>query len=101
MQEQEEIAVDEIEWDDRNLTHAARHGVTPTVVREVLDQRPLFRRNLAGRSGDHRMIGPDRSGRFWTVILLDLGAGRWRPITGWPTDNEERGWYARVIARQD
>lgn len=101
MQEQEEIAVDEIEWDDRNLTHAARHGVTPTVVREVLDQRPLFRRNLAGRSGDHQMIGPDRSGRFWTVILLDLGVGRWRPITGWPSDNEERGWYARVIARQD
>jgi hypothetical protein len=36
------------------------------------------------------MIGPDWSGRLWTVIILETEIeGRWRPITGWPSDKPE------------
>jgi len=30
---------------------------------------------------------------IWTVILLDLGEGQWRPITGWPSTGSEMRRY--------
>ena len=36
------------------------------------------------------MIGPDSSGRFWTIVILPAElSGEWKPITGWPSDNAE------------
>ena len=62
----------EFEWDDRNLEHADRHGLTPGVIRELRDRTPkLFaNRSGEGRSGSHLLIGPAESGRFWTVVLI-------------------------------
>jgi hypothetical protein len=34
-----------------------------------------------------------RKGRFWTVILLELGSDLWRPITGWPSTGSEIRLY--------
>lgn len=94
MQPPEEIDVWEFEWDENNEGHAAAHGVTPSVAEEVKERSPLFFRNKPGRSGTHMMIGPDAVGRFWTVILWATGTrGRWRPITGWPSDDPELAWY--------
>lgn len=50
------------------------------------------------------MIGPDRSGRLWTVIILETEIeGRWRPITGWRSDKPEILRYneaAKTISRR-
>jgi len=78
------------DWDNDNLTHAARHGVTPDVVQQVAVNEPkLFANSGKGRSGSHLMVGPDDTGRFWSVVLLELTSELWRPITGWPSTNNE------------
>ncbi len=90
MQLPEEIVVSWFQWDDANLTHCARHGVTPVIVAEVRDNTPLFFLNDPSKSGTHIMIGPDDSGRLWTIVIVNSGGSdSWRPITGWPSDNAE------------
>lgn len=94
MQELLEIEVWEFEWDEDNESHCARHGVTPSVAEEVKGGTPLFFRNKRKRTGTHMMIGPDVGGRFWTVVILETSVeGRWRPITGWPSDTPELRRY--------
>jgi hypothetical protein len=51
-----------------------------------------------GRSGSHLMIGPCISGRYWTIVVMEVddALGLWRPITGWPsTEKEIKAWHAR------
>lgn len=121
--EADSIRVWELEFDDRNLQHfedawdggdptcshlaeprlggtclrcAARHrGIDEVVVGEVLAREPAFIPNKPGRSGSHRMVGPDSRGKIWTIIIVEVDEDlhRWRPITGWPaTPREERSW---------
>jgi hypothetical protein len=82
------LEVGELEWDEENEAHS-RHGATPGVCASVLSNRPKLFANKANRTGTHMMIGPDGSGRLWTVVLLRLGGGRFRPITGWPSTGKE------------
>jgi uncharacterized DUF497 family protein len=90
------IEVAEFEWDEENERHCARHHLTPTVADEVKDGAPLFFANRRRRSGSHQMIGPDSLGRYWTVILARTKTkARWRPITGWMSDNAEVLRYKR------
>ena len=90
MQHSVEIDVVDFRWDEGNLAHCARHDVTPVVVVEVKDRAPQFFLNDPGQPGSPFMIGPDASGRFWTIIILPAeNVGEWKAITGWPSDNAE------------
>ena len=96
MQPRAKIKVWEFEWDDNNMEHCAVHGVTPTVAESVKGELPSFFENRPGKTGTHVMIGPDHTGAFWTVILLTTALeGRWRPITGWPSERDEVELYNR------
>ena len=98
MQHPSQIDVWQFEWDDENLEHQT-HGLTPAIAELVKDNSPEFFRNKPGKTGSHQMIGPDINGRFWTVIILATPyKGRWRPITGWPSDANEiqKYRYARA-----
>lgn len=93
-----ELEVDDLEWDDANEDHCARHGVTPTLVETIVetikDDAPKFYANREGRTGTHMMIGSDELDRLWTIIILPAGApGRRKAITGWPSTNTEIGLY--------
>ena len=80
----------EFRWNEFNLDHCLRHGVTPEVVTAVASNDPkLFPDTDPAHAGSDFMIGPDDGGRFWTVVLLSLGDDGWRPITGWPSTNTE------------
>ena len=39
------------DWDEDNLLHAARHGVTPAVVQQVAFHRPKLREFGRGSQG--------------------------------------------------
>src|SRR3990170_3980938 len=78
------LEIEDVEWDESNLSHAVRHEITPALVEALRRGRPLFRENLPDRTGDYQMIGSDSEGRVWTVVLKYSGDKRARPITGWP-----------------
>lgn len=85
-------------WDDGNIGHLARHGLTPKIVLEVAHKGPKFRENVEGRAASIQMIGPDESLATWTVCIVESTEhpGMWRAITGWPATDAEREWYWEV-----
>jgi hypothetical protein len=49
------MEIDEFQWDDVNIAHIARHGVSPDEVEDVaFDDAPWIRK---GRSGTRYMLG--------------------------------------------
>ena len=82
-------------WDERNSGYATRHGLTPLIAAVLADQYPKLFPNRIGRTGTHMMIGPVERGEFWTVILIELEGGLWRPINGWKSSNAEIELYLR------
>lgn len=93
------LRIEEWEWDDGNLAELGRHGLNRRVVLQVAEGAPAFRRNRKGRSAAFQMIGPDHGRRLWTVCIVEGGPGvpgRWRAVTGWPSDPEEFAWYQKT-----
>jgi uncharacterized DUF497 family protein len=82
-------------WDTWNVTHIARHNVTPDEVEEVCHGRPLTSANYKGRI---RLIGPTQSGRMLCAILAPTDReGVYYPVTARPADRKERRGYAQHI----
>ena len=90
------LDISEFEWEaDKNEAHCARHGITPLLVEVIKNGNPKFFPNKVGLTGTHMMMGPDDTGRFWTIIILPTARkGTWRAITGWPSTNREVTLYA-------
>jgi hypothetical protein len=94
--EPENIDAEELEFDENNVSHLARHGVSREAVEQVHRNTPRYFRNLPEHSGSHVMIGPDENGRFYFVVLRPTStARRWRPITGWPLGRRGPRLYDR------
>jgi hypothetical protein len=89
------IRVRDWDIDDSNLDELAGHGLTLGIVDAIVGNRPRFRRNKKGRAATHQMIGPDDSGTFYVVCVVETGPGIWRPITGWAASAHEVDWWRK------
>ena len=78
------LQVDEFQWDDLNESHLS-HGFDPVIAEEVRLIAPRFWVNKRSATGTHLMVGPSSTGLFWTVSILRVRGGMWRPITGFPS----------------
>lgn len=89
------LYIDEWYWDDANRAHLEEHGLKPRHVYQVFGEAPRFRRNLAGRTATHQMIGPDVTGTILVFCILqtNLRPGLWKVITGWEAEEDEEEWY--------
>lgn len=87
--------IEEWSWDDRNLEYLGRRGATRRTVHQVAAEAPKFRRNRAGRTATHLMIGPDFGGTMWTICIIEIEPGTWRAFNAWHADDEEKSWYGR------
>lgn len=91
--------IEGFEWDEANAEHLLRHNLTPEVVDEVATVgRPILwrkrQRRRQRRSTRRQLIGRDRYGIFWTVVVEPTRErGIWRPITGWPSTPREIDRY--------
>jgi len=94
--EPEDIDVEELEFDEHNISHLAQHGVSREAVEEVQRNAPRYFRNLPDRSGSHVMIGPDENSKFLLVVLRPPATTRrWRPVTAWPLGRRGPRLYDR------
>jgi hypothetical protein len=74
-----------IEWDDANLEHATRHGVSSSEIEQVLRSGPTYRANRRG-TGDYLAEGATEGGRrIRVVIAYDTIRRSARPIAAWET----------------
>ena len=77
-------------WDDENVEHIGRHGVSPDEVEEVLSGNPLV---LRGRDGRHLAYGPSLGGRYlFAVYVSRRGAGA-RVLTARDMTEKEKRLY--------
>lgn len=74
------------DFDDGNLEKLARRGISPSHVRQVHRNGPMFRRNKRSVTATWLMTGRDDGGRELVVAVLwaDEAERILRPITGWP-----------------
>lgn len=91
------MEIREFEWDDYNMQHISRHGVSPDEVEDVaFDDNPWIRK---GRKGTRYMLGYTIAGRYLFVVYGLKGKGIARIITAMDMDKKMRKLYRQRIER--
>ncbi|MBM3926344.1 MAG: BrnT family toxin [SAR202 cluster bacterium] len=88
----------ELEWDDRNIKHIARHSVSPEEVEDVCFGFHFARSEHGGR---YVLSGQSDAGRYLNVIVEDLGRGRFRPITAFEMSDNYKASYRRRMSKRE
>lgn len=86
----------ELDWDDNNIEHIARHGVTPQEVEDV-----CFGFHIYVREGGQRYVisGQSASGRYLNVAIERVGKGVFRPITAFEMSENYKRRYKKRLGR--
>ncbi|TET42158.1 MAG: hypothetical protein E3J66_04085 [Dehalococcoidia bacterium] len=88
------MKIEELEWDDQNIEHIAKHEVTPQEVEDV-----CFGLHISQRVGERRHVlsGQSSAGKYLNVVVERLGGQRFRPITAFEmSDNYKRTYKKRL-----
>lgn len=90
------MKIDELDWDDNNIEHIARHGVTPQEVEEV-----CFGFHIYVREGGKRYVisGQSASGRYLNVVVERVGKGIFRAITAFEMSDKYKRRYKKRVRR--
>ena len=81
------MRITSFEWDDRNTSHIAEHGVSTDEVEEACDNAPLVRK---GRSGLYLAYGQTDAGRYLLTVIRYRGRGGVYVITARNMTERER-----------
>lgn len=79
-------------WDDENLAHIARHGVSPEEVEETLVGEPLL---LRGPEDRYLAYGRTENDRWVFAVYVIRRRGRVRVLTARDMTVRERRLYQR------
>jgi uncharacterized DUF497 family protein len=72
----------DFEWDDGNIGHCERHGLSTGEIEWVIERGLIeFDRDHSGVEQRFKAIGPIPAGRF-AVVAFTYREGRVRPVTG-------------------
>lgn len=81
------MQIESIEWDDANLEHATRHGVSADEIDQAISAPKRIARNKKARAASHLLLGQTRGGRWIKVaIRYDAASARVRPVTAWEAE---------------
>lgn len=88
------LIVRKLIWDAWNISHIARHHVTPDEVETICHENPL---TLRGQQKNRLvLIGSTEKERILAVILEAKGSGIYYPITAYPADKKDIALYNRL-----
>ena len=87
----------EFEWDDDNLDHLARHGISADEIEELFAGPLLRRRGSTDALDRFRALGRTAAGRYLAVVYQAKRGGVIRAFTGWEMSTAERTVYERQI----
>ena len=91
------MRITELEWDDVNVEHIARHGVNISEVEDI-----CFEPHLSSRGHNRRYIlyGKTSDGRYLKVVLERLSAAIFRPITALDMTTRQRHNYRMFMKKR-
>lgn len=90
------LHVEDLIWDERNIEHIARHGVTINQVEEVCYSNALFKR---GRNQILEAYGQTEDGRYLVAFLARRGKGAYYVVTARDMNDRERKTYRKFKGR--
>ena len=90
------MIIGDLEWDDKNIGHIARHNVNPQEVEDV-----CYSLHLSEKEGGQRYIlsGQTESGRFLNVVIERIGGGLFRPITAFEMSESYKRKYRKMLRK--
>jgi uncharacterized DUF497 family protein len=89
------------DWDEGNIRHILRHGVTPEEAEQVVELRPI-EVDYQIRNGEERiqMIGLTLKVRLLSVVIT-FRSGKMRVITAFSATAAQRRSYFEVAGFQN
>lgn len=95
------MRVEGLVWDEKNIPHILRHGITPKEVEEAyFDSKPLVEKGRGGSRKLYYLLSQSKAGRYIFVVFEYLGRRKARPITARDMDDSERRRYLRKVKRR-
>lgn len=90
------MIIADLEWDDENVEHIARHNVSPQEVEDV-----CFGLHISERQSDQRYVlsGQTAVGRCLNVVVERIGMGLFRPITAFEMSDGYKRRYRRRVGK--
>jgi uncharacterized DUF497 family protein len=99
----------EFDWDDENVSHLARHEISPGEAEEVIRNRPCDL-EASLRNGEERVpqVGETNAGRV-LIVISTMRDGKVRVVTAWPAkerlrryfQSQKRNGHAGRVEKQD
>ncbi len=87
------MEIKEFEWNENNIDHIARHGVSPDEVEDVaFDDVPWIKK---GRKGTRYMLGYTVAGRYLFTVYTLRNKGVAKVITAMDMDDKTRRLYKK------
>jgi len=88
------LRIEFLHWDDGNIEHIARHGVSPSDVEDV-----CFGAHISFRGRERRYIlyGKTANGTMLVVVLERLHGWIFRPITAREMTDKEKHSYRKKV----
>jgi len=81
------------EWDEKNESHIAEHGVSVVEVEEViLFHKPFYQK---GREGKYIAYGISEEGRYLFIVFVIKSSGKIRVITARNMALKEKYYYRK------
>lgn len=85
--------IKELVWDEFNIAHIARHGVTQNEVEEACHGDYVYWGTKKYRT---MIVGKTEADRAISIVLSDKGEGNFYPVTARAASRKERRRYAEL-----
>jgi len=91
------VIIRDLEWDDVNVEHIARHDVNIWEVEDI-----CFEPHLSFRGHNRRYIlyGKTSNGRYLKVVLESLSDAIFRPVTALDMTTREKHNYRMLMKKR-
>lgn len=86
------MIVGNIQWDDENVAHIARHNVNPQEVEDI-----CFGLHIGRKESNQRYIlgGQTATGRYLNIVIERVGKSLFRPITAFEMSENYKSNYRK------
>jgi uncharacterized DUF497 family protein len=84
---------EQFDWDDANLRHLDRHGITPQEAEQVILNRPAdLASELRNQEERFAQIGETDAGRI-LVVVTAVQDDKLRVVTAWPAKERLQRYF--------
>lgn len=96
----ESLRIEHLEWDDWNLDHIQKHGITQSDAESVVWEASIAESTYKNR---WLILGPRGDGRILALVVGEVPnqPGRFYPFSARPASRKERRMYEERTSKGD